>query len=97
MLNKKVNNKTLILATNFESTRIIDLVGEKVKYYIDDEAEAILSNSASGDRNYFESEESYIYRESNFIFQDIHSFWKALNPEKTKTINFEKFEKVNSI
>lgn len=94
LLNKKVSNKTLILATNFESTRTIDLVGEKIKYYTDDEAEAILSNSASGDRNYFDYEETFAYRESNFIFKDIHSLWKALNPEKHKTITFEQFEKV---
>lgn len=89
----------MILATNFESTRIVDvtkifyfqLVGEKSKFYTDEEAENILSNN---DSEYFSSDENFVYRETNILYQDIHILWKALNPEKTKTITYQQFERV---
>lgn len=70
---------------------IFQIVGQKIKYYTDDEAENILSNN---DSEYFATDENFVYRETNLLFQDIHILWKALNPERTKTINYQQFERV---
>ena len=70
---------------------IFQIVGQKIKYYTDDEAENILSNN---DSEYFATDENFVYRETNLLFQDIHILWKALNPERTKIINYQQFERV---
>jgi len=40
------------------------------------------------------ADENFAYRDSDIIFKDISSLWKALNPSAEKTITYEQFERL---
>lgn len=88
--NKEKSAKTLLLHTNFESSRILNFNGEKVNLYTIDDEEDILSNNNC---EFFNSQASeFKFLEIEKIVNCIKILWKTLSKNGTKDlITIEEF------
>jgi len=89
VLNKDRSNRTMLLHTYFESTRLLQLNGEKIKLYTVDDEENIFSNNQS---EYFQSEDQFNFLATNDIDNYIKLLWKTLNTENLDNIKLEQFK-----
>ena len=89
--NKEKSSQSLLLHTNYESTRILTLTGEKLKLYTIEEEENILTNNNS---EYFRYEGQFKELDTDTIEKIIRLMWKALNDEKSEKIGLDKFNYV---
>jgi hypothetical protein len=92
--NKEKSSQSLNLHTNYESTRILTLTGEKLKLYSIEEEENILTNNNS---EYFRYEGEFKEIDTDTVEKIIRLMWKTLNDEKSEKISIEKFKYVISI
>ncbi len=89
VLNKDRSNRTILLHTYFESTRLLQLNGENIKLYTVDEEENIFSNNQS---EYFLSEDQFNFLATNDIDNYIKLLWKTLNTENLDNIKLNQFK-----
>jgi hypothetical protein len=89
---KDKSAKSLLLHTNFESTRILSLTGDNLKLYTVDEEESILTNNNS---EYFRCFYDFSSFDTDDIEKAIQNLWKALNVEKAEKITINEFKFVS--
>lgn len=87
--NKNQSSKALLLQTNFESTRMLNLVGENLKLYTIDEEEDILSNNKS---EYFHTDFKFKQLDIKEIDKLIKLLWKTLTNNNTEDLNLNSFK-----
>lgn len=88
VLNKDRANKTLLLHTYFESTRLLQLNGDKIKLFTIEEEENIFSNNQC---DYFMSEHQFHFLSTQEIDNYIKLLWKTLNTENSDLLKLEQF------
>ena len=88
-LNKDRANRTILLHSYFESTRLLQLNGEKIKLYTVDDEENIFSNNQS---EYFQSEDQFHFLTTLEIDNYIKLLWKTLNTENLDNIKLDQFK-----
>jgi hypothetical protein len=88
---KDKSAKSLLLHTDFESTRILALTGDNLKLYTVEEDESILTNNNS---DYFKYNFDFTSFDTDDIETAIKNLWKALNVEMTDKITINEFKYV---
>jgi hypothetical protein len=91
---KDKSSKSLLLHTNFESTRILTLTGDNLKLYTVEEEESILTNNNS---DFFKYMFDFNDFDTDDIERAIRGLWKALNVENKEKIIFDDFKYVINI
>ena len=89
ILNKDRGNRTIKLHTNFEYSRLLNLNGEKPKFFTIEDEENIFSNNQS---EYFHSEDEFHFLSTQEIDNYIKLTWKSINTEMIETIKFDQFK-----
>lgn len=89
ILNKDRGNRTILLHTYFESTRLLQLNGDKIKLFTIEDEENIFSNNQS---DYFINDDQFLFLSTQEIDNYIKVLWKALNAENLETLKLEEFK-----
>ena len=89
ILNKDRGNKTILLHTHFESTRLLQLNGDKIKLFTIEDEENIFSNNQS---DYFINDDQFLFLSTQEIDNYIKVLCKALNTENLETLKLEEFK-----